>query len=233
MSAVVIAYAFRGPSRSGNGGYSAGLLAASAHPENAAVEVTLRQPPPLDTPMHIQDGELRDAEGQTIATSRRVELDDDPIDPVPFDQAKAAEAHYGGLAGHPFPSCFGCGTDRQEGDGLCLRPGPLGDGRTACTWVPHHAFAEGDGPSVPVVWAALDCTGGWTADVTGRPCVLGRMTAQVDALPATGERCVVMGRLLGEDGRKLHTASTLYDETGRVLGRARHVWITVDPSAFE
>lgn len=232
MNVVVIESTFRGPSRSGNGGYSAGLLASTAHPEGTAVEVTLRQPPPLDTPLDVVDGELRDKDA-TIATSKQVEFDDDPIDPVSFDEALLAEASYGGLAGHPFPYCFGCGTSRTDGDGLCLRPGPLGDGRAACTWVPHAAFASGDGPSVPVVWAALDCSGGWTADVTGRPCVLGRMTAQIDALPVTGERCVVMGRLLGEDGRKLFTASTLYDETGRVLGRAKHVWITVDPSAFE
>ena len=58
------------------------------------------------------------------------------------------------------------------------------------------------------------------------------MTACIDARPAAGEACVLMGRLLGEDGRKTFTASTLYAADGRVLARARHTWITVDPAAF-
>jgi hypothetical protein len=41
-----------------------------------------------------------------------------------------------------------------------------------------------------------------------------------------------MGRLLAEDGRKTHTATTLYDSDGRVLARARHTWISVDPARF-
>jgi hypothetical protein len=41
-----------------------------------------------------------------------------------------------------------------------------------------------------------------------------------------------MGRLLAEDGRKTVTATTLYDADGRILGRARQVWIGVDPAHF-
>jgi hypothetical protein len=231
MSEVVIGSAYCGPRRSANGGYTAGLLAGSL-PGQGAVEVTLRQPPPLETPLRILDGRLLNGE-DVVAEGARVDLDDDPIDPVSFEQAREAEQRFGGLVSHPFPSCFACGTDRTEGDGLCLRPGALGDGRTACTWRPHEALANENGPPQPIVWAALDCTGGWAADLIGRPCVLGRITAEIDALPAIGERCVVMGQLQGDEGRKTFTTSTLYDETGRVLGRARHVWITVDPSAFE
>ena len=43
---------------------------------------------------------------------------------------------------------------------------------------------------------------------------------------------MALGRYLGEDGRKTFTASTLYDADGRVLARARHTWITVDPALF-
>jgi hypothetical protein len=41
-----------------------------------------------------------------------------------------------------------------------------------------------------------------------------------------------MGRWLGEDGRKTFTATTMYDADGRILARARHVWIAVDPADF-
>ena len=57
--------------------------------------------------------------------------------------------------------------------------------------------------------------------------VLGRMTARVVALPEVGERCVVMGRLLGSEGRKVWTASTAYGADGRELGRAHATWITL------
>ena len=82
------------------------------------------------------------------------------------------------------------------------------------------------------VWAALDCPGGWTDDLEGRPMVLGRMTAQIDARPVAGETHVVVGRQVSVDGRKTHTASTVYDSGGLAIGRAIHVWIAIDPAAF-
>jgi hypothetical protein len=58
------------------------------------------------------------------------------------------------------------------------------------------------------------------------------MTAQLDALPVVGEPHVVVGSALGSEGRKTFTASTLYDSDGRIVARAQHVWISVDPAAF-
>jgi hypothetical protein len=57
--------------------------------------------------------------------------------------------------------------------------------------------------------------------------VLGRITAAVHASPHVGDRCVVVGRVLGTDGRKTFTASTAYDSDGRVLGHAESTWIAV------
>ena len=62
--------------------------------------------------------------------------------------------------------------------------------------------------------------------------VLGRMTAVVDALPAIGEPHVVMGERRGSQGRKTFTASTLHDSDGRIVGRAEHTWVAVDPAQF-
>ena len=86
--------------------------------------------------------------------------------------------------------------------------------------------------SLPVTWAALDCVGGWAGDLTERLMVLGRITAQVDALPAIGEPHVLVGQRLGADGRKTMTAATLYDSDDRIVARAEHVWIAVDPATF-
>ena len=98
----------------------------------------------------------------------------------------------------------------------------------ATTWVPHPSLAGPDGSVPPeLVWAALDCPGGWSSDLVARPMVLGRMTAAVQARPAVGERCVVVGRVLGTAGRKTFTASTAYDSDRRVLGHAESTWIAL------
>jgi hypothetical protein len=244
---VTIASRFRGPARSGNGGYTAGSLAerldTAARP--ATVEVTLRRPPPLDTAMPVtrDDGVTRLLAGEDVVAEAR-EVDDElhPVDAVDADVAADAMSAYAGLRTHPFPECFACGPGRAEGDGLQIFPGPV-PGRVetvASLWVPHASLAvAGDlvdhgleRVGTATTWAALDCVGGWSEDLEGRPSVLGRMTARVDALPVVGEPHVVVGARLRRDGRKTFTASTLYDADGRVVATAQHVWIAVDPSAF-
>jgi hypothetical protein len=106
----------------------------------------------------------------------------------------------------------------------------------AATWTPAANLGEHtDGPArvgLGTVWAALDCIGGWAGDMEGRKMVLGRMTARVDVPPAIGAPHVVVGSALGQQGRKTFTASTLYDADGRAVAVARHVWIEIDPDAF-
>lgn len=236
---LTVPHRFMGPPTSGNGGYVAGLL-ASYLPRAAAVRVTLREPPPLDTPLQVmQVAESMQASfgGALVADAVPASLDVSPVEPVSYEEALAAGADYRGLNGHPFPSCFVCGSDRVAPDGLGLRPGPLPErpGTTAAAWQPDASLAPGEGSElVPteLVWAALDCPGGWTVDLGGRPIVLGRMTAAIDARPRVGDRCVILGRLLGTEGRKSYTTTTMYDDDGRVLARAHAVWITVAPAAF-
>ncbi|TWD79206.1 hypothetical protein FB561_0261 [Kribbella amoyensis] len=231
---------FRGPEKSGNGGYTAGLVGTAlgaVAPDGTVPQVTLRLPPPLEVDLELLVGE----QGAQLMTPDSLaadavpvavdELADAAIDPISFEEARAVEVKYRGLVDHPFPACFACGPANAEG--LQLRPGALGDGRTACTWRPSADLGGEDGlVDAEYLWAALDCPGGWATDLEGRPSVLGRMTACVDARPQSGEACVVMGRLLGEDGRKTFTATTLYDSDGRIVARAKHTWITVDPALF-
>jgi hypothetical protein len=223
---------FCGPPGSANGGYVAGRL-ATLLPAGAVVEVTLRQPPPLETRLDVTVARDRATllfGGAVIADAVLAHLTEDVVDPVPFDAATEAMSTYAGLDEHPFPGCFVCGTDRPSPDGLGLRPGRVPD-RPDCvatTWVPDPSVSSGDGCApVEAAWAALDCPGGWSADLVGRPMVLGRMTAAVDALPRVGDPCVVVGRWLGAERRKTFTASTLYDADGRVLGRAQATWIAL------
>ncbi|MEV8375024.1 hypothetical protein AB0P21_19970 [Kribbella sp. NPDC056861] len=240
MTSTRISPRFRGPAQSGNGGYVAGLVGtalAAVTTADTVPRVRLLVPPPMETDLELlvesTGAKLTSAAG-VVAEAVPVDADalaDCTVDGVAPEEALAAEAQYRGLADHPFPGCFVCGPENAEG--LQLKPGPLGDGRTACIWLPAANLAAADGLIDPVfLWSALDCPGGWAIDLEGRPSVLGQMSASIDARPQPGEPCVVMGRVLSEDGRKTHTASTLYDSDGRVLARAKHTWILVDPADF-
>jgi hypothetical protein len=214
------------------------VIGADAEGLGRAAQVTLRHPPPLGSRQQVSaaadGGVVLTFGGALIAEAAPCPLDTAPIEPVSPALATEAMLRYAGLVRHPYPTCFSCGTTRPDRDGLDLRPGPLPDrpGTTATTWVPDASLTgtgdAGDGTvSAAAVWAALDCPGGWSVDIPGRPLVLGRITAQVDALPQVGERCVVMGALLGREGRKVQTATTAYDGDGRVMARARATWIEV------
>jgi hypothetical protein len=216
------------------GGWSAEGDRGSWSPA-AAVSVRLRTPPPLDRPMSLEpSGEgwtLRDGD-VVVAESSPGALDVDPVPPVPYEQAVDAARSYGGFARHPFPGCFVCGPERSVGEGLRLFPGRTGPGRTACAWTPDEsAVIDGRVPAA-MVWAALDCPGGWTAEIEGRPMVLGTMTAAVGRSPEPGENCVVVGALLGIERRRAQTATTVYGADGEVLGVASAVWVEIDADAF-
>lgn len=253
MTSITIDRRFCGPPSSGNGGYVAGALAAhlpdgTSGPlsSTGAVTVTLRQPPPLDTALLVApagDGVRLTFGGAVVAEAVPATIELEPVEPVTMAVAAQAEAQYAGLSTHPFPTCFVCGVERSAPDGLGLHPGPVpgADSVTACRWRPGPELADPartpaeDEPrcvDARFVWAALDCPGGWTNDLLGRPMVLGRMTAAVDAVPRVGDECLVMGRLVETEGRKSFTSTTVYDGDGRVLGRAMATWFVVDPDAF-
>jgi hypothetical protein len=221
---VIIAGRFNGPPGSGNGGYTCGLIAS--HVDGPGAVVKLMLPPPLDTPLTITaDGaEIRvtDPNGAEIAVAAAGSASEEGLPaPVTWADAVAASAAYRGFVSHPFPTCFVCGPDRAEGDGMRLFPGPVGDGRTATPWrVPAEISPE-------LVWAALDCPGGWAVPLEERPYVLGRMDGRVGALPAPGDRCVVMGQMITEDGRKAHVRTALYGPDGSALAWAKATWIAL------
>jgi hypothetical protein len=215
---------FNGPPGSANGGVTAGRLAA--YVGAAAVEVTLRRPPPLGVDLRVDasGGTARLLHGDVLvaeAVPSTVQLE--VPEPVSLDRAREAEAAYGGLVAHPFPTCFVCGTDRP--DGLGLRPGPIGEGRAAAVWIPAD-----DDPVM--VWGALDCPGGWATDLPGRPLVLGRMALEHRGRVAPGEPHVVMAWTTGAEGRKVHTGTSLHGPDGGPVAVARATWLAVDPATI-
>ncbi|PWU46453.1 hypothetical protein DLJ47_32520 [Micromonospora sp. S4605] len=215
---MIIESRFNGPPGSGNGGWSAGLFAA-AYGGPGVVEVTLRRPPPLETPLTLAGGNVHDPDGNLVAEVRETGQIEAVVPPVDLATARAAAAAYPGLVDHPFPGCYVCGPRRA--DGLRIFPGRLPDGRTAA---PFRAPAEVE---VPTVWAALDCPGGWSVIAPGRPYVLGRIAATVRALPAPGDECVVTGATVGGEGRKALVHTSLYGPTGDLLATARATWVAL------
>jgi hypothetical protein len=207
---------YRGPDTSGNGGYTCGLVAGRL---DGDAEVTLRLPPPLGRPLRIE----RDGARVTVLDGDAVVAEAEPTTvelelpaPVSFANAEAAALPHGDPAS-PFPHCFVCGRDRD--DGLRLFPGPVpGRDVVAAAWVPEESRTE-------LVWAALDCPGAYGSGAVGRgDVVLGRLAAHVERLPEPGERCVVVGWGLGEDGRKVYAGTAVYAGE-EPLAWARATWI--------
>jgi hypothetical protein len=210
---ILIDGRFNGPPDSANGGYTCGLLAEQV---GEPAMITLRAPPPLETPLRFEAGRLWDGE-TLIAEATRADDGLAAPPPVAFDDATRASRHYPGHAEHAYPTCFVCGPART--DGLGLFTGPVSDDLVAAPWVPAETGRL-------LVWAALDCPGAIAVGWSGRgDWLLGRMAGRVDDVPRVGERCVITARPLGRDGRKGYAATAAYGEDGRLLGVARQVWI--------
>jgi hypothetical protein len=234
---LVIAPRFCGPPGSGNGGYVCGRIAAYA---GGPVTVTLRQPPPLATPMAVErdgEGSVRIHHGRTLIAEATISSASPALEipgPVSMADARAAAGRARYYTDPVFPDCFVCGTARGPGDGLRIFPGPLA-GRPvwAAPWTPDPSVTGADGRVRPeVAWAALDCPSGIAAaEAAGLPrdtaILLGRMTASLAGLPVAGEACLVIAWPGGRAGRKLTAGSALLGPAGTVLAAARAVWLTV------
>jgi hypothetical protein len=232
---LVIGHRFCGPPTSGNGGWVSGSLAGFVE---GPAEVTLRQPPPLGTPLevvHDEDGGVRLLDGDELVAEARPRSVDDELDwplPVTIEEAREAEERYLGHHHHAFPTCFTCGTGRDEDDGLRIFPGPVEGrpGTVACTWTPTRTTASEAGTTVtgPITWAAVDCPSAWPFLGEGTVALLGRMTASIDRPPVVGETYVVVGEAAGEDGRKRFGRAALYTPLGEPVAVSRATWITVE-----
>ena len=85
-------------------------------------------------------------------------------------------------------------------------------------------------------WAVLDCPSAYaieSVDHRAQIVVLASLTVELRERPRAGERHVVAAWPVSSDGRKHHSASALYDATGRVLAVADSLWVELrDPAAF-
>jgi hypothetical protein len=214
---VIIPPRFNGPPGSANGGYACGLVSEAL---GGGFEVMLRRPPPLGVELDLVGHELKQGDVVIAEARRMTESVLDAPDPVSLEEAREASKRYPGFEHHAYPTCFTCGPERD--DGLGIFPGPVEgrEGVVASPWTPREALRP------EIIWAALDCPGGWAVDDFQREGVLlGQMGAAIAALPPVGEPSVVIGWRIGEDGRKRFAGSALFGAEGDLLAAARSTWI--------
>jgi hypothetical protein len=143
-------------------------------------------------------------------------------------------AWLGGVRTGFHPVWFCCGAELAPDAGLHVYAAHVPERRqVAAAWVCDDAFGDDDG-LVPaeVLCAALDCPGqfAWLAEGT-RTGLLGRLTVRVEQRVRPGERCVVIGWTMGNEGRKFYAGTALFDEQRRLCAYAKAVWIGRAPVA--
>ena len=227
---VLIPRRFNGPPNSAHGGYTCGLIARHIR---GPADVSLRSPPPLDTALDLvrsDDGEVRLRHRDVVVAAGRPAEPPDvepPVRPTVAEGRESLRRHPWLTGRHPFNACYVCGPGRHDGLGLHFgelrgHPGVTAALLVADATVPH----DGNGLAPEIVWAALDCPSYvpalWEADA---PSLLARMQAEVLEPVALGQPVVATGWLLGAEGRKVHSASALVDADGRLVARARCLWV--------
>jgi hypothetical protein len=150
--------------------------------------------------------------------------------PPSYAEAEHAAAAYVGLHDHPAPMCFVCGPERQPHDGLRIFSGPVaGRDLVAAPWIPDPTLADSSNTvAAEFVWGAIDCPGAWACHFSKeRVLLLGQLTAAIARRPAVGERCVITGWQIAQQGRKHVAGSALYAEDGTLCAQSSAVWIEI------
>ena len=216
---------FNGPLESGNGGYSAGVIAGLMSGPTA---VNLKSPVPLDASLGIERTIGRDVlvrHGQTLVAVAEPAPELDLTIPAtvhPHEARRAAE-HYHGSGYDLLSQCYVCGPDRE--DTFHVHAAPV-EGRAvvATPWTPPAWAADADGNVFPEhVWAALDCPtyfGAYLAEPKGMA-MLAQMQARIDAPIEAGVEHVVMAWPLATEGRKRWAASAVLSPSGEYLAVAK------------
>lgn len=229
MNTIVIAPEFCGPRDSGNGGYVCGLISNYADFDSAVI---LRKPPPLSKPLTVitVKDKVSLMDGDQLIGEAIPEILDLDTPPAPdFNQAREASGRYIGYENHVFPTCFVCGPDRHEGDGLRIFAGRVnGNELVAAPWIPADNLAGDDGlVRKEFHWAALDCPGYFSITDVIKKSVLGKMSAKVLQKVKPGERCVITGWPIKHDGRKHFSGTAIFREDGSLAAIAHAIWIDI------
>ncbi len=227
---IKIGKQFCGPSFSGHGGYTCGILAQRI---DGVTEVTLRKAIPLETKLSVinqPDKSIQLLDGDTIiataqATQFQLSL---PSSPNYAEAVKASKNYIGLSEAYLYPECFCCGRNRQPGEGLRIFPGKLnGKNLVAAPWIPNNWLQNESGRiKNEFLWAALDCPGGIACMGDKiQPLLLGKFAVAIKEPPKAGQRCVVVGWQISQERRKRLAGSALYSDEGKLLAFGKATWI--------
>lgn len=220
---------FNGPLDSGQGGYSAGVVAGFV---DGPAEVSLRRPVPLDLALQVareEDGSVRLLDGEDVVAEGRpaASVDVDVPAPVSVDEARDATSRYRGERHGPFSRCFVCGLARDDSLGVFAGEIP-GRGVMASPWTPPDWTAGDDGRVRPeFVWAVLDCPATFAPLLMGAqdPAFLAGFSVRIDAPVVAGAEHVVVGWPIAVDGRKHHAGGAIFAADGALLAAGRALLI--------
>ena len=233
---LIIDSKFNGPPKSGNGGYSCGILGQFI---DGPAEVMLRVPPPLDKEMQVEtrDGKLFLMDGETIVAEGKAKgFEVNLPAPISYEEAVSASAKYIGFSDHHFGSCFVCGPDRSVHDGLRIFSGATQQTDiVAAPWEPFDdLFDESLQLKKEYYWSAMDCPS-YFAIVGEQMSVLllGKMACHIVNPIHQGEKIVVMAWKIGEEGRKFYSGTVLYGTDGELKSYSKNVWIALKKEQAE
>ena len=229
---ITIDRRFLGPPKTANGGYACGLVAGLI---GGMAEVTLRLPPPIDKPLDVRrhdDGRVALLDGESVVaeglpTTVEIEIPE----PVSFSDAEEAAKSFPWFERNPYKTCFVCGPDRNEGDGLRIFAGPVAERDiVAAPWTPDASLSDGNGAVRPeFVWSALDCPGAFAFIESADDLVLlGRLAARLIEPVQVSQRYVVIGWQLGSEGKKLYSGTALYSHAGTLHAYAKATWFKIE-----
>lgn len=229
---IQIVERFNGPPDSGNGGYSAGLIAGAI---GAAVNVRLVRPVPMSQDLTISAPAIDRWEvhaGPELIATATANVADTPVPPAPsWIEAFGASQHFVGFSQHIFPACFVCGPAREPGSGLRIFPGSVpGTQLLAAPWKPDPSLDDGSGKIRPeFIWAALDCPG-YFASMSPRAALIGELSVQIDRCVRIDEPCVVTAWQISSDGRKRRTGTALFNADGERCALGVATWVELKES---
>ena len=213
----------------GNGGYVCGMAAGYIQGD---AEVTLWNPPLVNVSFDVDriDSRVLFKNGDVIiAEAQPASINLDVPSPPTYEEAVAASKHSLALGSiPPSPDCFVCGCNRDNSDGLRVFAGPAFDaGLVAAPWIPDASLADDSGRIREVfLWSVLDCPGAYAFFGDTMPAiVLGRLVAGVKQKIMPGEKCVIIGWKISQEGRKLISGSALFSESNDLCATAKATWL--------
>ncbi len=231
---------YNGPPDSAHGGVACGIFAGAI--DSRAAVVRLLQPPPLDQEFDVEiDGDTAviGSGGVSIAqvrplTTPTTDLADGPMGWIPDEELDGARRQWVDEVqpDHLFPTCFGCGHGRPDGDGLELFAGTVpGTDVAAAAWTPDSSLGEDGVVADWAVWAAVDCpSGGAVISLLeeSSAMLLGELAVRINQSPIVGTRYQVIAQPRGRDGRRLVSDVFVVDEAGGQLAHGWATWIALD-----